>query len=134
MDQRVPTGPEVRMAIDKIRKRAVFSRWGEITGVGAELLTALAEPFRKAMGDGLAPERYPFTKTSDLLRQVKCDSEETLCRRVERLRKKVVKLAKEAGDRSPSIDAVIENSQWHGYRLNPDRIRIVAITELGDSD
>jgi hypothetical protein len=25
---------------------------------------------------------------------------------------------------------VIENSQWHGYRLNPDRIRIVAISEL----
>ena len=35
---------------------------GEITGVSAELIIALAEPFRQAMRDELAPERYPFTR------------------------------------------------------------------------
>jgi hypothetical protein len=32
--------------------------------------------------------------------------------------------------RAPALDAVIENNQSHGYRLNPDTVRIVAITEL----
>ena len=31
---------------------------------------------------------------------------------------------------SAYIDAVIENIQWHGYRLNPDRVRLVAPSEL----
>jgi len=32
------------------------------------------------------------------------------------------------------LDAVIENSQWHGYWLNPDRIRIVALSEMSQSE
>ena len=27
-----------------------------------------------------------------------------------------------------AIDAVIENSQWHGYRLNPDQVRLVVLS------
>ena len=97
-------------------------------------MIVLAEPFRGAMRDERAPERYPFTSTANLLRQTNCAQEETLRRHVLRCRNRITRLAKDAGDPPPSIDAVIENSQWHGYRLNPDRIRIVAITELGDSD
>ena len=41
-------------------KRVIFDRWGEITGVGAELLIALAEPFREAMKEELTPENFPF--------------------------------------------------------------------------
>lgn len=117
MEQPAPTTPEIRMAIDEHRNRVVFDRWDEITGVG----------------DELAPEHYPFTETPDLLRWLKCDREETLRRRVLRCRNKITELATNAGDPPPSTDAVIENSPWHGYRLNPDRIRIVTITELGDS-
>ena len=130
----VAIGADIRMAIDEHRKRVVFDRWGEIRGVSAELMIALAEPFREAMHDELAPESYPFTKTANLLRPINCANEETLRRRVLRCRIKITELATSTGDPPPSIDAVIENSQWHGYRLNPDRIRIVAITELGDSD
>ena len=46
IEQPIPASPEIRMAI--IDKRVIFDRWGEITGVGAELLIALAEPFREA--------------------------------------------------------------------------------------
>ncbi|MBW7997805.1 MAG: hypothetical protein FVQ81_14785 [Candidatus Glassbacteria bacterium] len=134
MVQPAPAAPEIRMAIDEHRKRVVFDRWGEITGVGAELLIVLAEPFRKAMDDELAPEHYPFTETHGLVRRLKCEGDETLRRRVLRCRNMITKLAENAGDPPPSIDAVIESSQWHGYRLNPDSIRIVAITELGHSD
>ena len=46
------------------------------------------------------------------------------------LSNEINRLATEAGDTSPPIDAVIETSQWRGYRLNPDAVRIVAFTEL----
>ncbi len=53
----------IRMAIDEDGRRVVFDRWGEVRGVSAELLIALAKPFRQAVRDELAPERYPFTPT-----------------------------------------------------------------------
>ena len=120
----------IPMAIDEERGRVLFDRWGEIKGVGAELLCALAIPFREAMQEERAPERFPFTTTADLLRQTKCDNEETLRRRVHRCRRSIERMATEAGYLPPSIDDVIENHPWHGYRLNPDRIRIVALSEL----
>ena len=126
LEQPIPARPEIRMAID--RRRVIFDRWGEIKGAGAELLIALAEPFREATRDELAPENFPFIKT-DLLRRPKC-TEEALRRRVLRCRSRIAHLATAAGEPAPAIDAVIENSRWHGYRLNPDSVRIVAITEL----
>jgi 7-cyano-7-deazaguanine synthase in queuosine biosynthesis len=129
IEQPIPARPEIRMAIEEARKRVVFKRWGEIAGVSAELLIALAERFRKATKDELAPENYPFVKTADLLRGLRC-KEETLRRRVLRCRSQIAHLAMAAGEPAPATDAVIENIQWRGYRLNPDSIRIVAITEL----
>ena len=82
------------------------------------------------MGEELAPEDYPFTKTPNLLRQLKCAREETLRRRVERFRKKVTKFAEEAGDPPPSTDAVIENIPWHGYPLNPTSLRHLSSKKL----
>jgi hypothetical protein len=76
------------------------------------------------------PQSHPFTKTEQLLRTLCIDSAETLRRRVLRCRNKINRLATEAGDAPPLSDAVIETSQRHGYRLNPDTVRIVAITEL----
>ena len=49
MEQRARTDPEIRIAIIEHQKRVVFDRWGEISGVSAELITALTEPFRQAM-------------------------------------------------------------------------------------
>jgi 7-cyano-7-deazaguanine synthase in queuosine biosynthesis len=123
-------GPEIRIAIDTSQKRVVFDRWGELKGVSASLITALAEPFRQAARDELAPEHYPFTETSKLLSQNRCNDGETLRRRIKRCRDTIADLAKKADGAPPSPDAIIENLQWHGYRLNPDRIRIVALAEL----
>jgi hypothetical protein len=111
----------------------VFDRWGDMAGVGAKLLIALAAPFREAARGEIAPERFPFTKTAKLLRQTQCTNEEMLRRRVLRCRKGIASIAESAGDPPPSIDAVIESSQWHGYRLNPDRVRIVALSQLRPS-
>jgi hypothetical protein len=118
------------MAIDTEQKRVVLDRWGDLTGVSAWLIIALAGTFRQAVRDELAPESHPYTETTRLMSETKCDTDETLRRRVLRCRNKIGELAKSAGDPAPSIDDVIENSQWHGYRLNPDRVRIVAASEL----
>src|SRR3712207_8426389 len=47
-----------------------------------------------------------------------------------RSRKRLVELAKRAGDPAPEIGTVIENVPWHGYRLNPDSVRIVTPRDL----
>jgi hypothetical protein len=51
-----------------------------------------------------------------------------LRRRVLRCRNEIDKLAKAADDHNVPMNAVIESSQWHGYRLNPDRVRLVALS------
>ena len=121
---------EIRIAIDADRRCVVFDGWGVMKGTTAELLIALAEPYRRGMELGLAPERYPFTKTGCLLGKLGMETAEALRRRVQRCRSRMEHLARSVGDTAPAVDAVIETLQWHGYRLNPDTVRIVAITEL----
>jgi hypothetical protein len=132
-DQIITIRREIRVAIDGNRIRVVFDRWGEIKGVSAELLIFLASLHRQAASDEVAPERYPFAPTRDVLSKLRIDNEELLRRRVFRCRRQIEKLATNARDTPPSLDDVIENRQWRGYRLNPDVIRIVAITELTSS-
>ena len=122
--------PTVRIAIDPDRRRVIFDPWGEIKGVGADLLISLARPHKEAMSRDRAPENYPFTATTQLLKDLGIETAETLRRRVLRCRNEIERLARRAGAAPPPIEAVIENNQWHGYRLNPDVVRIVAMTEL----
>jgi hypothetical protein len=126
----IVSAPEIRVSIDEERKCVVFKGWGEIKGANAELIIALAERFREAIRKERAPERYPFVKTPKLMHQINCESDEVLRQRVFRCRNKIKKLAQDAGDTEPPNDAIIENLQWHGYRLNPDRVRLVALSDL----
>ena len=121
---------KIRITVDEAGKRVVFDRWGEIKGVSAQLLMTLAEPFRGATHDERAPENYPFINSRDLQRQTKCHNEETFRRACPALSEKIEKLALNVGDAPLSTSAVIENNPWHGYRLNPDRVRIVALSDL----
>jgi hypothetical protein len=50
-----------------------------------------------------------------------------------RCRRAIEALATRAGETSPALDAVIENNQWHGYRLNPTSVRLLAPGELAQS-
>jgi hypothetical protein len=120
----------VRLAIGEDGDSIIFNRWGKLTGVGARLVLALVKPFSKAVAAQLAPERYPFVKTRDLLRHLGTDNEETLRNQIFRFRRKIQQLARKAGDPTPADDAVIESIQSHGYRLNPDTVRILALNEL----
>ena len=132
-DNPIAVSSEIKIAIDETETRVVMDRWGELKGASAELIIALSRPFRQAARDELVPEHYPFTRVSNLLALTTCTDDETFRRRVHRCRGKIAQIAKSAGDPPPSIDAVIENIEWRGYRLNPDRIRIVTISELRDT-
>jgi 7-cyano-7-deazaguanine synthase in queuosine biosynthesis len=129
----VPEANTIMMAVDPTAKRVLFSRWGNIKGANATLLIALAGPFEQASNEARAPMRYPFTRAEALAREVSCSSDETLRRLVHRCRKTIGDLAQSAGDRRPPFDAVIETYSWRGYRLNPDRIRLVALSEMEGS-
>jgi 7-cyano-7-deazaguanine synthase in queuosine biosynthesis len=117
---------EIRISIDEVGKRVIFERWGEMKGVRAELLIALAAPFRSAQKSELALENYPYLPTQTLARQLKCESE-VLRRQVLRFRNEINRRAAEAGDRELPIDTVIESNQGYGYRLNPDRVKLIAL-------
>jgi 7-cyano-7-deazaguanine synthase in queuosine biosynthesis len=121
---------EVRMVINEKAGRVILERWGEVKGQSAQLIITLAGPFRQAMKEECAPENYPFTKTPNLRRQINCADDEALRKLVQRSRNKFSQLATRAGDPPPSIEAVIESSQWHGYRFNPNQVRIVALSDL----
>ena len=103
-------------------------RWGEIMGVGAELLIVLAAPFREAREAEVPPEDIPYLPSQKLEHQLSCNFNDVLRRRVLRCRNAIKKLAERAGDVAPQMDAVIESSQWHGYRLNRDRVRLVILS------
>jgi hypothetical protein len=128
--EQVTLGPGIWMAMDAEQKRVMLNGWGELSGVHASLIIALAAPFRRAVRDELAPEHYPFTKASELMRRTNCSADETLRRRILRCRSQIADVAKNVGSSPPSLDAAIENNPWRGYRLNPDRIRLVAPSEL----
>ena len=117
---------EIRISIDEVGKRVIFERWGEMKGVGAKLLIALAAPFREARESELAPEKYPYLSTQTLARQLKCESG-VLRRQALRFRNEINRRAEKAGDPELPVDAVIESSQWYGYRLNPDRVKLIAL-------
>jgi hypothetical protein len=101
---------EIRIAIDKSHRLVVFDRWGAMKGVLADLLISLAGPHREATIDERITQNYPFTNTEQLLRTLRIETE-TLRRYILRCRKEINRLATEADDPPPSIDAVIENSR-----------------------
>ncbi|MGC2221504.1 MAG: hypothetical protein WA624_03590 [Methylocella sp.] len=126
---RLPT-QEFRIAIHPNGREIIIEGWGRLRNASAELLISLARPHEKAISERRAPENHPFTATRRLAGMLGKVKEETLRRRVLRCRTTIAQLAQNAGAVAPALDAVIENNQSHGYRLNPDNVRIVAITEL----
>jgi hypothetical protein len=120
----------VAIAIDETGRRVILDRWGKIAGNAVDIFVALAKPFRKAAAQELAPESFDFMKSDALCRQLECD-ERALRQQISRCRKKIETCAINAGVDPPGTDSIIENHPWHGYRLNPDHVRIVAMNELG---
>ena len=122
--------PEIFIGFDERGKRVVIEGLGEISGASFELLDALRPSFRSAREGELRPEKYPFLKSLDLANVLSLD-EPSMRKRVSRFRKEEVSgLCETAGRPALPEDAIIENLPWHGYRLNPFRVRLLALSEI----
>jgi hypothetical protein len=117
--------PVRQLVLDPSGETVTIEGWGRIAGVGAALLNALAETHLAAAAEGTAVKDHPFVTARALSEVTCCTSDEALRRRVMNLRRAIAKRAKAAGDNPPSDDHIIENVPWHGYRLNPDRVRVI---------
>lgn len=120
-------GPEIRIAIDTT-KRAVLVQGGlELQGEAVfSLLELLLKTFEEDLGDRRAPENYRYTRARMLAEKLGVQ-EETFRRRVLRIRKMLSGWF--AHDYPLPQDALIENSRWNGYRINP-AVRLLDISEF----
>lgn len=100
---------------------------GDLTGVDAEVLSSLATKHLEAAGLGLAPEDHPVVPAWDLADQWGLTGEEAVRRRMTRLRTSLGRLGAMVGIRHMDQDAVVETLPRKGYRLNPDRVRVVSV-------
>lgn len=123
---------DVEMAIDKAHGRVHVVGWGALSGKNAQLIIALSEPFIRSREAQLMPQNFEFTSGADLEVALGYNNNEALRRCVERCRGRLEKLAKAAGAEPPAIGMVIESISWRGYRLNPDHVRLVALSEIGE--
>lgn len=117
------------LVLDRRRDLMVISHCVTI-GKGAtfDLLAALADVFLKSAGDGLAPLDYRYVRARSLAEGSGLE-EETVRRRVNRARQ-LLRTRFESAQLEPDLaDEVIENSPWHGYRLNPDLLEVRLTTE-----
>jgi hypothetical protein len=118
----------IYIAIDD--KKVVLQGLGELKGVSVDIFKALAGPFREARETELLPQNYRFLPTKELLKLLHVEDEEILRKRVQRCREQISDLATKASTDPFDVNAVIESNSWHGYRLNPDNVQIIAFSEL----
>jgi hypothetical protein len=115
--------------LDRKRKVAGIDGFGEIKNTGFEVLNTLAEKHLEARGQGLEPEDFPFTKAAILQKFWGLKNEEAVRKRISFLRRKLEQICVEIGRPLLGDSEVIENQLWHGYRLNPDHVTVLIVTE-----
>lgn len=99
----------------------------ELKNAQFETLLALSEIHLEAAGKGLELLDYPFIKAGRLTERLKLDNEDAVRRRIMRCRQQIRKSSATLGIPEQFCDELIENTQWHGYRLNPEMVHIVRI-------
>lgn len=124
-----PVGPtlpsrELRLTIDDRRSKIIIWDMGELTGSNSRLIALLAETAREDIKAEKAPEEHQYIKGHKLANRLEL-TRTSFYRRVSECRKAVAAMAAEPFGEAASKDLLIENSHWHGYRLNP-HIRFVA--------
>lgn len=115
---------DLALTLSRCRRAAVLSTLGELKNTDFEVIATLTEPFLEAAGKGLASEDYPMMTSRQLAGRWNV-SEPTVRRRINRLRRSLEELAEASQRPSLAVDEVVENIPWSGYRLNPDRVRVI---------
>ena len=123
---------DIKLAIDEAHGRVHVVGWGVLKGKDAELIIKLSAPFSRGCDAQLLPQNFAFTLGSDLEESLGYDNNEAFRRCVDRCRRRLAKLASAAGAAPLTSDRVIESIPRRGYRLHPDNVRLVALSEIGE--
>ncbi len=100
----------------------------EFDGATYALLKVLGDVFVEDQSKLLSVKGYRHLSGHELA-NILGTEEATIRRRVSRLRKHIgTEFRRELGRALPA-DAIVENKPWHGYRLNPCVVRVLAWTE-----
>lgn len=97
----------------------------DLSGVSCTVLHTLAKGHLASAGKGLLLEDYELSPTKELMKEWNVGNEETVRRRVLRLRKALTTGLVSTGLEDAEQFEVIESFSWQGYRLNPDIVEVV---------
>jgi hypothetical protein len=121
-----PGAPEIQLAVNEV-ERVVFVRGGlSFSGADYKLLKLLLDAFEDDQRNRKAPDNYRYTITSTLAKRLQV-RQPTVRQRVLRIRKRLFDWFAE--DYPLPQDALIENSSWDGYRINP-AVRMLDLSEV----
>jgi 7-cyano-7-deazaguanine synthase in queuosine biosynthesis len=116
---------EIRLAVETDTQQVLIHGLPPVRG-GANhaLVSALLLKYEEDRRAGRAPERYRYTAAPNLAAELAI-GEQTLRRRVSRLRRTFAGLCVDYLGFPLDQNAIIETKGWQGYRINP-AVRIVA--------
>ncbi len=117
-------------AVDEEKERILFRGGVKLAGAGFKLLRALVADFAADVAAGLPHEEHRLIKSDALAERLGIE-EPTLRKRVVRTRNAIEKQFLDKLDVQIADDAVIQNVNWRGYRLNPYLLQIQP-GQLGD--
>ncbi len=115
----------ILVEIDEARRQVVIE--GRITfarNATADLLTELAKAFLEGAGQGLQPLDFPLIRAADLAKLLTLENEEAVRRRILNARKVLDGRFAASGLALVTGLELIENVPWHGYRLNPELVKV----------
>ena len=111
--------------------QVVLVRGGlELKGADYQLLRRLLDIFEEDQQNRKAPENYRFTSTKSLATKLNV-RQPTVHQRVLRIRKRLFEWFVE--DYPLPEDALIENTWWQGYRINP-AVRLLDLSQMDGAD
>jgi hypothetical protein len=120
---------EILLALNADRKEVLIRGIPPIARPASfAVVEMLARVYEEDRGQGRAPDNYRYVGSHELTEALKV-TDNTLRRRVLRLRRGVAEAFQNYLGLTLSGDAVIQSSSWQGYRIHP-AVRVVAPHEL----
>lgn len=101
---------------------------GTLRKKGGLLMNVLAKHHLECVQAGKRPEDFPLVPTGQLEAKLGLSGNESLRKIISDLRGKLRKLAQARGIEL-GVDTILEN-QRGGYRLNPDRVRVIDVGKM----
>lgn len=122
--------PKMLIRIDrKKRKVTIDERVVLHRDATADLLLELAELWLIGAGNGLVPMDYPCISASKLATRFNLANDEAVRKRINRARNFLEERFGSSGFDEQLGQDLIENVQWHGYRLRPELVTVQKIED-----